>query len=52
MSSEYLNNKSFETVIIRFQTAKKQQNKFNILLEDVTYQNSKTKTKNLLGLIS
>jgi hypothetical protein len=46
MSSEYLNNKSFETVIIRFQTAKKQQNKFNILLEDVTYQNSKTKTKN------
>ena len=38
MSSEYLNNKSFETIIIRFQTAKKQQNKYNLLLEDVRIQ--------------
>jgi hypothetical protein len=46
MSSEYLNNKSFESIIIRFQTAKKQQNKFQILLEDLNFQRSIFQVKN------
>lgn len=38
MSSEYLNNKSFESIIIRFQSAQKNQNKLQILLDDFRWQ--------------
>lgn len=48
MSSEYLNNKSFESIIIRFQAAKKQQNKFKILLEDFNTQLIKIQTKSCM----
>ena len=48
MSSEYLNNKSFESIIIRFQAAKKQQNKFKILLEDFNAQLIKIQTKSCM----
>lgn len=48
MSSEYLNNKSFESIIIRFQTAKKQQNKFKILLEDFNTQLIKIQSKSCM----
>lgn len=46
MSSEYLNNKSFESIIIRFQNAKKQQIKFQILMDDINHQKPKIGRKN------
>lgn len=36
MSSEYLNNKFFEKIITQFQNSKKQKNKFEILIEDIS----------------
>ena len=37
MSSEYLNNKTFEGIIGRFQQAKRDRNKYTLLLEDMKY---------------
>jgi hypothetical protein len=50
MSSEYLNNKSFESIIIRFQNAKKQQIKFQILMEDINHQRQKANKKNSVAV--
>ena len=46
MSSEYLNNKSFESIIIRFQTAQKKQSKYQILMEDFRWQQQNKPSKN------
>jgi len=46
MSHEYLNNKSFETIIIRFQNAKRKQKKFEFLKVDIETQKIKLKSKN------
>lgn len=35
MATEYLNNKTFETLIVRFQSAKKEQVKFQMFIEDI-----------------
>jgi DNA-directed RNA polymerase sigma subunit (sigma70/sigma32) len=35
MNNEYLNNKVFEQIIIRFQKAKKEKNKYDLIMEDV-----------------
>lgn len=48
MSHEYLNNKSFETIIIRFQNAKRTQKKLDLLKIDVEIQKQKIKTKNTI----
>lgn len=48
MSTEYLNNKTFETIIIQFQNAKRLQKKYEILKIDFDIQSSKLKLKNTI----
>ena len=50
MSNEYLNNKSFETIIIRFQNAKRKQKKFEFLKGDIETQKIKAKVKNTIKI--
>jgi len=50
MSHEYLNNKSFETIIIRFQNAKRKQKKFEFLKIDIELQQLKLKSKNTIKI--
>jgi hypothetical protein len=50
MSNEYLNNKSFETIIIRFQNAKRKQKKFDLLKVDIETQKLKLKSKNTVKI--
>jgi DNA-directed RNA polymerase specialized sigma subunit len=41
MASEYLNNKTFEVLITRFQKAKFEQNKYKIFIEDIKSTNQR-----------
>jgi len=41
MSTEYLNNKAFETIIIKFQQAKRNKQKYKLLKKDYDIQKSK-----------
>lgn len=41
MSTEYLNNKTFETIIIKFQQTKRNKQKYKILKKDYEYQQKK-----------
>jgi hypothetical protein len=50
MSSEYLNNKSFEKIIILFQNAKREQNKFNLLKVDYEIQKNKLAGKHTIKI--
>jgi hypothetical protein len=50
MSHEYLNNKSFETIIIKFQNAKRKQKKYDLLKVDIESQKLKLKTKNTVKI--
>lgn len=45
MSTEYLNNKAFETIIIKFQQAKKTKQKMHLLVKDVYVQKEAIKSK-------
>jgi hypothetical protein len=42
MSTEYLNNKAFETIIIKFQQAKRNKQKYKLLKKDYDIQKAKT----------
>lgn len=48
MSTEYLNNKTFETIIIQFQNAKRSQKRYEILKIDFDIQNCKLNSKNTI----
>ena len=45
MSTEYLNNKTFETIIIKFQQTKKTKQKLHLLVKDVYVQKEAIKSK-------
>lgn len=45
MSTEYLNNKAFETIIIKFQQAKRNKQKYKLLKKDYDIQKSKTSSQ-------
>lgn len=42
MTIEYLNNKTFETLIVKFQTAKKEQVKFKMFMDDIKSTEKRT----------
>lgn len=48
MSTEYLNNKTFEAIIIQFQNAKRSQKRYHILKTDFDIQSEKLKNKNTI----
>jgi DNA-directed RNA polymerase specialized sigma subunit len=50
MSHEYLNNKSFETIIIKFQNAKRKQKRFEYLKQDIESQKQKASSKNTIKI--
>ena len=44
-SNEYLNNRTFETLIVKFQEAKKESNKYLLLIEDIKNTEKRTLTR-------
>lgn len=46
MKSEYLNNKKFESAIIRFQSAKTEKLKYELLSEDIAFHKCTSKNSN------
>jgi DNA-directed RNA polymerase specialized sigma subunit len=51
MSSEYLNNKSFERIIIQYQNAQRKKKKFEILSKEIEWQKENSKVvKNPLNI--
>jgi Sigma-70 region 2 len=44
-SNEYLNNRTFETLIVEFQEAKKKSNKYLLLIEDIKNTEKRTLTR-------
>lgn len=46
MSTEYLNNKTFEILIVKFQTTKKQYNQFTLLKEEIISTVNRTSKRN------
>jgi len=51
MSHEYLNNKNFETIILRFQNAKRKQKRFEFLKDDIESQKLKAASKNTIKVV-
>jgi DNA-directed RNA polymerase specialized sigma subunit len=51
MSSEYLNNKSFELIIIKYQNAQRKKKKFEVLKREIQWQKDNAKSiKNPLSI--
>jgi DNA-directed RNA polymerase specialized sigma subunit len=51
MSSEYLNNKSFEKIIIKYQNAQRKRKKFEILIKEIQWQKENSNSiKNPLSI--
>ena len=45
MASEYLNNKTFEILIVKFQTAKKERIKYQLLMDDILETEKRTEKR-------